>query len=110
MDLDLDGRDSTTALLTTLTSPLTGFSHRQALAPDGDVIVPDELVSTFRVPACGVCGGLLKPDLVFFGDNVPGPVRDTAFDRLREADAVLVAGSSLEVRGSDPSLVNSVLK
>ncbi|XP_038056575.1 NAD-dependent protein lipoamidase sirtuin-4, mitochondrial-like [Patiria miniata] len=72
-------------------------SESQAIAPDGDVILSDEAVAGFTVPSCSQCRGMLKPDLVFFGDNVPGDIRTSAYDRLQESDAVLVAGSSLEV-------------
>ncbi|XP_022103732.1 NAD-dependent protein lipoamidase sirtuin-4, mitochondrial-like [Acanthaster planci] len=69
----------------------------QVIAPDGDVVLSDEAVAGFTVPSCSSCHGILKPDLVFFGDNVPRDIRESAFARLLEADAVLVAGSSLEV-------------
>ena len=54
-------------------------------------------VAGFAVPGCVECGGVLKPDVVFFGDNVPKPRVEEAFARLDAADALLVAGSSLTV-------------
>ncbi|XP_041456855.1 NAD-dependent protein lipoamidase sirtuin-4, mitochondrial-like [Lytechinus variegatus] len=68
-----------------------------APAPDGDVILPDELVTRFHMPSCESCGGLLKPHLVFFGDNVDREIKESVFQKLEESDAVLVIGSSLEV-------------
>ncbi len=67
-------------------------------APDGDACLDGLDFSGFRVPACPACGGgLLKPDVVFFGENVPRERVDAAMAALREADALLVAGSSLMV-------------
>ena len=75
-----------------------GFEQRHADAvvrPDGDV----ELESTadFRVPGCESCGGVLKPDVVFFGENVPRDRVQRCYDAVEAADALLVAGSSLTV-------------
>ena len=53
--------------------------------------------STFVIPACRRCGGVLKPDVVFFGENVPRDRVDAAFRHLDEADAMLIVGSSLMV-------------
>ncbi|MEV0522116.1 NAD-dependent protein deacetylase [Streptomyces sp. NPDC050439] len=66
--------------------------------PDGDVELPDEAVREFRVVACAACGdGVLKPDVVFFGENVP-PGRVADCRRLvDEAAVLLVLGSSLTV-------------
>jgi NAD+-dependent protein deacetylase sirtuin 4 len=64
---------------------------------DGDVELPDELVGRFVVPACDGCGGVLKPDVVFFGDSVPAPRVEAAFARLFRAEALLVLGTSLTV-------------
>jgi NAD-dependent SIR2 family protein deacetylase len=50
------------------------------------------------VPACQYCGGILKPDVVFFGENVPKPRVERAWQYLEQADALLVLGSSLTVR------------
>ncbi|MFC5501589.1 NAD-dependent protein deacetylase [Lysinimonas soli] len=65
------------------------------LAPDGDVDVAasDRMV----VPACTVCGGILKPEVVFFGEFVPTEKFEEARALLRAADALLIAGSSLVV-------------
>ncbi len=54
-------------------------------------------LETFNVPTCRGCGGMLKPDVVFFGENVPRERVDAAMRALDEADAMLVVGSSLMV-------------
>lgn len=63
--------------------------------PDGDVDVddPDAIV----IPECTVCGGLLKPDVVFFGESVPKPLVERCFQLTEESRALLVLGSSLKV-------------
>jgi NAD-dependent SIR2 family protein deacetylase len=66
-------------------------------APDGDADLQEQDFSGFVVPACAECGGMLKPDVVFFGENVPRDRVDAAMQAMREADAVLVVGSSLMV-------------
>ena len=68
-----------------------------AMNPDGDVALDDTVVATFRLVDCRSCGGLLKPDVVFFGENVPRDVVATAQDHMAAADAMLVVGSSLMV-------------
>lgn len=68
-----------------------------ATAPDGDADVEGRDFGAFDVPGCVACGGLLKPDVVFFGESVPRERVGTAMDRLRRADAMLVVGSSLMV-------------
>ncbi|XP_053492928.1 NAD-dependent protein lipoamidase sirtuin-4, mitochondrial [Ictalurus furcatus] len=67
------------------------------VAPDGDVLLEDEQVLQFRVPSCQSCGGILKPAVTFFGDMVDHATVQFIRDKLAEADAVLVAGSSLQV-------------
>ncbi|XP_034389053.1 NAD-dependent protein lipoamidase sirtuin-4, mitochondrial [Cyclopterus lumpus] len=67
------------------------------VAPDGDVFIEDEQVLNFRVPSCENCGGILKPEVTFFGDTVNKATVQFVHDRLRESDAVLVVGSSLQV-------------
>ncbi|WP_223160891.1 NAD-dependent protein deacetylase [Salinicola aestuarinus] len=68
------------------------------VGPDGDADLDGYDFSTFEVPACQRCrSGILKPDVVFFGDNVPKPRAALAFAALDAADAMLVVGSSLMV-------------
>lgn len=64
-------------------------------APDGDVEVDD--VDAMRIPECTVCGGTLKPDVVFFGEFVPGETFEAAASIVSGAEVLLVAGSSLVV-------------
>lgn len=73
------------------TAPVLG------LAPDGDAELAGEHEAAFRVPPCGRCGGVLKPDVVFFGENVPKARVERAYAALASADALLVVGSSLTV-------------
>lgn len=66
-------------------------------APDGDADLAGRDFSQFDVPPCPACGGILKPDVVFFGENVPRDRVDAAITSLNDADGVLVVGSSLMV-------------
>ena len=66
-------------------------------APDGDADLELASFDDFLVPACPHCGGVLKPDVVFFGENVPRARVAQAQAALEQADAVLVVGSSLMV-------------
>lgn len=66
-------------------------------APDGDALLEHRDFGSFRVPCCEVCSGMLKPDVVFFGEGVPKHRVTTAMERLDECDALLVVGSSLMV-------------
>lgn len=68
-----------------------------AQAPDGDADLEGVDFGSFNVPACPHCGGILKPDVVFFGENVPRERVAAVHDHLSRADAVLVVGSSLMV-------------
>jgi NAD-dependent SIR2 family protein deacetylase len=79
-----------------------GWADRHAsveVRPDGDVELSD--TAGFRVPACAACGGVLKPDVVFFGENVPKPRVERCYAAVEEVDpatgALLVLGSSLTV-------------
>ncbi|WP_278315138.1 Sir2 family NAD-dependent protein deacetylase [Lolliginicoccus levis] len=65
------------------------------IAPDADALVRD--VATFRMVDCAHCGGILKPDIVFFGESVPRPTVERCYAEVDAADALLVAGSSLTV-------------
>lgn len=69
-----------------------------AVGPDGDADLDSLDFADFQIVDCARCGdGVLKPDVVFFGDNVPRQRVEAAFAALGEADALLVAGSSLMV-------------
>lgn len=65
-------------------------------APDGDADLEMDF-SGFQVPGCPHCNGILKPDVVFFGDNVPRDRVDQVFDSLADSRGLLVIGSSLMV-------------
>lgn len=74
------------------------FESRAAqLAPDGDADLADALIEDFRVVDCSDCGGALRPDVVFFGENVPRPRVDAAFALLDRASSLWVIGSSLAI-------------
>lgn len=68
-----------------------------AINPDGDAVLADEVVAGFRVAGCLRCGGVLKPDVVFFGENVPPPRVASCQALVGRAAALLVLGSSLTV-------------
>ncbi|HKE18634.1 MAG TPA: NAD-dependent protein deacetylase [Kofleriaceae bacterium] len=96
--LDCGGREARAALQERLLALNPGFASRSAeVAPDGDAELPAALVDAFAVAACTACGGVLKPDVVFFGGSVARDVVDAAFALVDAADALLVVGSSLEV-------------
>lgn len=67
------------------------------LNPDGDADLTDEQVGDFRVLPCTVCGGILKPDVVFFGEAVPPQRVEHCRTLVQEAASLLVLGSSLTV-------------
>ncbi|MFN3001976.1 NAD-dependent protein deacetylase [Mycolicibacterium wolinskyi] len=79
----------------------TGFLERAetvggiAVAPDADAVVTD--TASFVIVDCPVCGGMLKPDIVYFGENVPKERVEQAYSVVDAAQALLVAGSSLTV-------------
>jgi NAD-dependent SIR2 family protein deacetylase len=68
-----------------------------AHAPDGDADLEVKDLASMHVPPCPVCSGLLKPDVVFFGENVPRETVRQAMHSIDSSDALLVAGSSLMV-------------
>jgi len=68
-----------------------------AINPDGDVTLDDAALTTFRLVDCRACGGLLKPDVVFFGENVPPAKVAHCYDLVERSRALLVLGSSLSV-------------
>jgi NAD-dependent deacetylase sirtuin 4 len=82
-------RESRVAMQQRLLALNPGFvEHQVELRPDGDAELPVEAVRSFRVADCQHCGGAMKPDVVFFGDNVPRPTVEAAFAMLEEGDAL----------------------
>jgi NAD-dependent SIR2 family protein deacetylase len=90
-------RTSRAAVQSSLAAANAQWRATAASAPDGDADIDDAAIETFEPPRCERCGGLLKPDVVFFGENVPSERYEEARDAVAAADALLVAGSSLMV-------------
>jgi NAD-dependent SIR2 family protein deacetylase len=91
-------RSSRTALQERMSVLNPSYAERRgavASRPDGDVEL--ERTDDFDVPPCDDCGGVLKPDVVFFGENVPRERVQRCLDAVGSSDALLVAGSSLTV-------------
>lgn len=77
-------------------SPGSDRSFGMKQRPDGDVEIDEKFwEEDFHIPTCQQCSGVLKPDVVFFGDNVPKNRADKAMEAARGCDAFLVLGSSL---------------
>ncbi|MFI0350792.1 NAD-dependent protein deacetylase [Actinomadura sp. 9N407] len=68
-----------------------------AINPDGDVELEGERIDAFRIVGCRTCGGILKPDVIFFGENVPGRRVAECYALAGRAGTLLVLGSSLTV-------------
>ena len=90
-------RTSRAALQTVMAAANPEWQAVTTTAPDGDADIDAAIVESFDPPHCERCGGLLKPDVVFFGENVPVDRYSAARAALAGADALLVAGSSLMV-------------
>ncbi|MEO3761190.1 NAD-dependent protein deacetylase [Mycobacterium sp. B14F4] len=99
--LDCGHTMSRAALADLLEAANPGFARRAesvgglAVAPDADAVVGD--TASFRIVDCARCGGMLKPDIVYFGESVPKELVEQAYSLVDAADALLVAGSSLTV-------------
>ena len=65
-------------------------------APDADVVISDDAVKSFVTPSCDKCDGILKPNVVFFGDSVHKRDVEMINSRINESDACLVMGTSVE--------------
>lgn len=91
----VSSRDEMQTRLETVNPDLANFVA--GYLPDGDADIDDYDMSSVKIPTCIGCGGVLKPDVVFFGGAVPKPSVEKAFAALSQSDAVLVIGSSLAV-------------
>ncbi len=76
-------------------NPWITVPENVALGPDGDVLPAS--TEGFIVPDCSVCGGMLKPDVVFFGEFIPAEKFREAGQLVQGSDALIIAGSSLVV-------------
>ncbi len=74
--------------------PIETDPQKVAITPEADRVAAEACV--FEPPVCESCGGMLKPDIVFFGESLP-PAMDGAMEAAKECDVVLVAGTSLAV-------------
>lgn len=72
-------------------------ARASAINPDGDVTLPEQAIAGFVVVPCAACGGVLKPDVVYFGETVPLDRVERAFSVVHQARLLLVLGSSLTV-------------
>lgn len=96
--LDCGTRRPRASLQSQLEAENPGLAELRALpASDGDAHLELASFEAVRIPACGHCGGVLKPDVVFFGESVPRERVDASMRALEQADALVVIGSSLTV-------------
>ena len=78
-------------------NPGWGEGPAALINPDGDAVLSDDVTESFRVVDCLVCGGVLKPDVVFFGENVPRSRVEACYALVEGASSLVVLGSSLTV-------------
>ncbi|MEO1573788.1 MAG: NAD-dependent protein deacetylase [Pseudomonadota bacterium] len=90
-----EARDSYQDKLIARNAAWTGLDA--GTAPDGDADLEVADFDRFKLVPCPVCGGIIKPRVVFYGESIPGPVTRAANAALADADALLVVGSSLMV-------------
>ena len=84
-----------------LVSPLTmsaGTSAKGTSAEaDGDANIESSFTDDLKIPLCEICGGILKPNVVFFGDSVDKNLVEKAYHSVASADALIVIGTSLSI-------------
>ena len=68
-----------------------------AVAPDGDAIVDDQHIQSFNIASCSICQGVLQPDVIFYGDNVPKQRVETCIENVLSSSMLLCIGTSLMV-------------
>ena len=99
--LDCGHTMSRSALAEKLEAANPGFTERAeqlgglAVAPDADALVSD--TESFQFIDCPACGGILKPDIVYFGESVAKQIVHQCYSLVEDSEALLVAGSSLTV-------------
>ena len=97
--LDCGQRTPRTDLDRRLQAANPGLAERSAASvnPDGDADLDDSAAESFQVASCALCGGVLKPDVVFFGENVPPARVRACYTLVEQSSALVVLGSSLTV-------------
>src|ERR1019366_1261029 len=96
--LGCGGRTSRADLDRRLRAANPGWDARvTGISPDGDAVLAEEQTADFQFVDCESCGGLLKPDVVFFGENVPRHRVHECYALVERARALVVLGSSLTV-------------
>jgi len=109
--LDCDAVEDRDALQQRLLGLNPGADQRAyTAAPDGDADLDPSAYADFVVPGCVQCAGVLKPDVVFFGDNVPRARVDAAMAWVDAAEVLLVVGSSLAVYSGYRFVLRAVAK
>ena len=78
-------------------NPGWGNGKLATVNPDGDAVLDEQATESFRVADCGACHGVLKPDVVFFGENVPRPRAQACYALVERSSSLVVLGSSLTV-------------
>ncbi len=72
-------------------------TSKKSLRPDGDIDIETDLLDSFKLPACEQCNGILKPNVVFFGDVLDPKIVEQASKAVNKSSGLLVVGSSLMV-------------
>ena len=97
--LSCERRTSRTELDRRLAAANPGWEAESAalINPDGDAVLADDTTDSFQVVDCSACQGVLKPDVVFFGENVPRQRAEACYAMVERASSLVVFGSSLTV-------------
>tara|TARA_B100001093_G_C26850789_1_gene1025053 strand:- start:3295 stop:4137 length:843 start_codon:yes stop_codon:yes gene_type:complete len=73
------------------------LKESESINPDGDAKIESPFVGDLKTPSCLTCGGILKPNVVFFGDSVDKNLVEEAYESVTNADALIVIGTSLSI-------------
>jgi NAD-dependent SIR2 family protein deacetylase len=101
----MESRDSVHQRLTAVNPLLTATAG--SINPDGDTDIPDAVLDDFAMVGCSVCDGDLKPDVVYFGESVPGERVELSYQWVDQARCFLVVGSSLTVYSGRRFLIHA---
>jgi NAD-dependent deacetylase sirtuin 4 len=78
-----------------------------SIRPDADVDLSEDQVANFKFASCVKCEGMVKPYIVYFGENVPKSRVEFLYEKVEECDGLLVVGSSMQVRDTLQSINQS---